>query len=339
MLKAIIFRLGGAIPVLVMVTCGIFALIHLAPGDAATLLAPDEAGPAEVARLRALWGLDQPLLVQLWRFITNAAQFNFGNSLRYQQPVIDLIAARLPATLELALVTLTIATTLGVPLGMAAALNKGKWIDNVVSFISIAGVSAPSFWIGILLVLLFSAELHLLPSGSRLPYGAPLEDGTGFFLLDSILQGRMDTFSLVLAHLVLPATTLALGMVGIIARITRSAIVDVGQEDFIYTAVAKGLTRGAIIRKHLLPNSAIPISTIIGLELGVLISGTIIAEVVFSWPGVGTLLYQAVSVRDTPLTTGVVVVYTMLFILLNVLIDLFYFMIDPRVRAAGGMKQ
>ena len=339
MLKAILFRLGGAVPVLILVTCGIFALIHLAPGDAATLLAPDEAGPAEVARLRAMWGLDEPLLVQLWRFLLNAAQFNFGNSLRYQQPVIDLIAARLPATIELALVTLTIATAVGVPLGMAAALNKGKWIDGVVSFVSIAGVSAPSFWIGILLVLLFSAELHLLPSGSRLPYATPLDTGTGFFLYDSLVQGRLDTFKIVALHLVLPATTLALGMVGIIARITRSAIVDVGQEDFIFTAVAKGLSRRAIVRKHLLPNSAIPISTIIGLELGVLISGTIIAEVVFSWPGVGTLLYQAVSVRDTPLTTGVVIVYTMLFILLNVCIDLFYFIVDPRVRAAGGLKQ
>jgi len=339
MLKAIIFRLGGAIPVLIMVTCGIFALIHLAPGDAATLLAPDEAGPAEVARLRAMWGLDQPLLVQLWRFLANAAQFNFGNSLRYQQPVIDLIASRLPATIELAVVTLTIAAAVGIPLGMTAALNKGKWIDSTVSFISIAGVSAPSFWIGILLVLLFSAELHLLPSGSRLPYGTPLEERTGFFLIDSLIQGQFDSFRLVALHLVLPATTIALGMVGIIARITRSAIVDVGQEDFIYTAVAKGLTRGAIVRRHLLPNSAIPISTIIGLELGVLISGTIIAEVVFSWPGVGTLLYQAVSVRDTPLTTGVVVVYTMLFIMLNVLIDLFYFIVDPRVRAAGRLDQ
>jgi ABC-type dipeptide/oligopeptide/nickel transport system permease component len=339
MLKAILFRLGGAVPVLILVTCGIFALIHLAPGDAATLLAPDEAGPAEVARLRAMWGLDQPLLVQLWRFLVNAAQLNFGTSLRYQQPVMALIAERLPATLELALVTLMIAVAIGVPLGVMAALNKGGVIDGVVSFVAIGGVSAPSFWMGILLVLLFSAELHLLPSGSRLPYGTPLSDGTGFFILDSILQGRLDTLRLVAMHLLLPSMTLALGMIGIISRITRSAVVDVGQEDFIFTAVAKGLTRGAIVRQHLLPNAAIPISTIIGLELGVLISGTIIVEVVFSWPGVGTLLYQAVTVRDTPLTTGVVIVYTMLFIALNVLIDLFYFIVDPRVRAAGGMKR
>ncbi len=179
----------------------------------------------------------------------------------------------------------------------------------------------------------------MLPSGSRIPYGTPLTPGTGFFLFDSLIQGRFDTLRLVAIHLLLPAVTLAAGMVGIIARITRSAVIDVGQEDFISTAVAKGLSRGAIVRRHLLPNAAIPITTVTGIELGVLISGTIIVEVVFSWPGVGTLLYQAVTVRDTPLTTGIVVVYTMLFIALDVLIDLFYFVVDPRVRAAAGMAR
>jgi peptide/nickel transport system permease protein len=191
---------------------------------------------------------------------------------------------------------------------------------------------------GILLVLLFSADLHILPSSGRLPYGTPIADSTGFYLIDSLVAGQFQTFGLVLTHLALPAMTLAAGMVGIIARIARSALIDVGQEDFISTAVAKGLSRGQIVRRHLLPNAAIPITTIIGLELGVLMSGTIIVEVIFSWPGVGSLLFQAVNVRDTPLTTGVVVVYTTLFIALNVLIDLFYFIIDPRVGAAGGVR-
>ena len=338
MLRAILLRIAGSLPVLALVISGIFALIHLAPGDAATLLAPDDAGPAEVARLRQLWGLDQSLGVQLWRFLVNIAQLNFGTSLRYQQPVLSLIAERLPATLELAMVTLAIAVAIGVPLGVSAALNKGRMVDGLVSFIAIAGVSAPSFWMGILLVLTFSAQLHIFPSGSRLPFGAPVGEGTGFLLFDALMQGQFETFRLVAMHLVLPACTLAAGMIGIIARITRSAVVDVGQEDFIFTAVAKGRSRMGIVTRHLLPNAAIPISTIIGLELGVLISGTIIVEVVFSWPGVGTLLYQAVTVRDTPLSTGVVIVYTLMFITLNVLIDLFYFAVDPRVRAAGGAK-
>jgi ABC-type dipeptide/oligopeptide/nickel transport system permease component len=336
MLRAILLRLGGVIPVLFLVACGIFALLHLAPGDAASLLASPDAGEAEVTRLRALWGLDQPLHVQFGRFLLNIARFDFGTSLRYQEPVISMIGERLPATLELAAVALTIAAVLGIGLGIVAALKKGKLADGIVSVVAIAGVSAPSFWVGILFVLLFSAELNLLPSGGRLPFGTPIEGKTGFYLFDSLAHGQFETFQLVLMHLALPALTLAAGMIGIIARITRSALVDVGQEDFISTAVAKGLSRRAIVRRHLLPNAAIPISTIIGLELGVLISGTIIVEVIFSWPGVGSLLYQAVTARDTPLTTGVVVVYTTLFIALNVLIDLFYFVIDPRVRSGAG---
>ena len=338
MLGAILLRLAGAIPVLFLVACGIFALLHLAPGDAASLLASSDAGPEDVERLRVLWGLDQPLYVQFGKFLLNVAHLDLGTSLRYQQSVTAMIAERLPATLELAVVTLTIAVCIGVPLGIAAALNTGKWIDGLVSLVAVAGVSAPSFWMGILLVLLFSADLHMLPSSGRLPYGTPIADHTGFYLIDSLMAGQFQTFGVVLTHLALPAMTLAAGMIGIIARITRSALIDVGQEDFISTAVAKGLSRSQIVRRHLIPNAAIPISTIIGLELGVLMSGTIIVEVIFSWPGVGSLLYQAVNVRDTPLTTGVVVVYTTLFIALNVLIDLFYFFIDPRVGAAGGVR-
>ena len=338
MLRAILLRLAGAIPVLFLVACGIFALLHLAPGDAASMLASSDAGPDEVEKLRQLWGLDQPLYMQFGKFLLNVAHLDLGISLRYQQPVIAMIVERLPATLELAAVTLTIAVGVGVPLGVAAALNKGKWIDGLVSMIAVAGVSAPSFWMGILLVLLFSADLHLLPSSGRLPYGTPITESTGFFLIDSLMAGQFRTFGQVLTHLILPAMTIAAGMIGIIARIARSALIDVGQEDFISTAVAKGLSRRQIVRRHLLPNAAIPITTIIGLELGVLMSGTIIVEVIFSWPGVGSLLYQAVNVRDTPLTTGVVVVYTTLFIALNVLIDLFYFVIDPRVGAAAGVR-
>ena len=338
MLRATLLRLAGAIPVLFLVACGIFALLHLAPGDAASMLASSDAGPDEVEKLRQLWGLDQPLYVQFGKFLLNVLHLDLGVSLRYQQPVTAMIAERLPATLELAAVTLIIAVAVGVPLGVAAALNKGKWVDGLVSMIAVAGVSAPSFWTGILLVLLFSADLHLLPSSGRLPYGTPIAESTGFYLVDSLKAGQFHTFGLVLTHLALPAMTLAAGMVGIIARIARSALIDVGQEDFISTAVAKGLSRAQIVRRHLLPNAAIPITTIIGLELGVLMSGTIIVEVIFSWPGVGSLLYQAVNVRDTPLTTGVVVIYTTLFIVLNVLIDMFYFVIDPRVGAAAGAR-
>lgn len=334
MVRAIALRLAGALPVLFLVSLLLFVLLRLAPGDAADLLVPDDASEAEVARIRERWGLDEPVLTQYWRFLLNVVHLDFGRSYRYGSDVFDLILGRLPATLELALVALVIAAAIAVPLGVLAALRKGSLTDGVVSVLAIAGVSTPTFWLGILLVLLLSADLNLLPSAGRLPYGIAIPHVTGLYLIDALLAGRFDLIGLILRHLTLPALTLAFNMLGIIARITRGAVIDVAQEEFITTAVAKGLSRGAIIRRHLLPNAAVPIITIIGLELGVLISGSIIVEVVFSWPGLGTLLYQSISVRDIPLTTGIVVTYTTLFIVINVAIDIIYFLIDPRIRAS-----
>jgi ABC-type dipeptide/oligopeptide/nickel transport system permease component len=334
MLRAIALRLAGVLPVLFLVTLVLFILLRVAPGDAADLLVPDEATEEEVARIRERWGLDRPVMEQYARFLINVVRLDFGRSYRYGQDVSQLILERLPATIELALMALTIAALIAIPLGILAALRKGTFVDGMVSVVAITGVSTPTFWLGILLVLFLSAELNLLPSAGRLPYGVEVPHVTGLYLVDAMLAGRFELLGLIASYIALPALTLAFNMVGIIARITRSAIIDVAQEEFITTAVAKGLSRGAIIRRHLLPNAAVPIVTIIGLELGVLISGSIIVEVVFSWPGLGTLLYQAISVRDIPLTTGIVVTYTTLFIVINVIIDVVYFLIDPRIRAS-----
>ena len=339
MLRIFGYRLAGAVPVLLLVTLAIFALLRLAPGDAASALASDDASPEEIARLRAQWGLDQPIIVQFFLFLRNALRFDFGISYRYNDAISSLIADRLPATIELAIVALLIAILIAVPLGVYTALHKGKWLDSAGSIFAVAGVSAPAFWVGILLVLLFSEHLNLLPSGGRLPVDARLQSFTGLVLIDSLVQGRWAEFAAGLRHLVLPALTLALGMLGIIMRITRSSIIDVGQEEFITTAVAKGVARKHVITRHLMPNAAIPILTIIGLEMGTLISGSIIVEVVFSWPGLGSLLYQAVTVRDLPLTTGIVVTYTFAFIILNLCVDAAYMLIDPRLRERPGSEK
>lgn len=336
MTRAILARLIGAVPVLFLVTLLIFTLLRLAPGDAADLLVPDDASDAQVAAARERWGLDRPIVEQYLLFLANIVRFDFGVSYRYGEDVFTLIASRLPATFELAIMALILGTAMAVPLGILAALRRGKFVDGVISVVAIAGVSAPTFWMAILMVLLLSAQLNLFPSSGRLPFGSGIEVVTGFYLVDALLQGRPDLFWTVLMFLALPTITLALNMTGIIARITRSSVIDVGQEEFVTTAVAKGLPRRRIVRGHLLPNAMIPITTVIGLELGTLISGSIIVEVVFSWPGLGTLLYQAISARDIPLTTGIVVVYTAIFIAINVLIDIVYFLIDPRVRAAQG---
>jgi ABC-type dipeptide/oligopeptide/nickel transport system permease component len=325
-------RLGGAFLVLLLVAAGVFVLLQLAPGDAAAMLAPEDATAADIAQLRVQWGLDQPLLPRFGFFLLHLLHFDLGLSLRYQLPVAGLIAQRLPATLELALAALCLALLVGIPLGVFAALHKGRAGDAVASVLAVSGVSAPSFWVGILLVLLFSAQLRWLPSSGRLSVDTVLPEVTGLHVLDSVLQGRWAALRDSLAHLALPATTLALGMLGIVARVTRSALMGVGQQEFVVTAVAKGLSRRAVLWRHMLPNAAIQITTIIGLELGVLLSSTVVVEVVFSWPGLGMLLYQAVTVRDTPLTTGVVLVYAALFIVLNLLIDVGYVLIDPRLR-------
>lgn len=337
MIRGIVTRVLGAVPVLFLVTFGIFALVRLAPGDAAITLAAEDAGPEEIQRLRALWGLDLPIWMQFLVFLGNVVRLDFGTSYRYGAPVATIVAARLPATLELAACALVLAGLTAIPLGILAALRKGKLTDGLTSLAAVSGVSAPHFWIGILLVLLFSAQLNLLPSSGRLPYGTAWTPRTGLVLVDALIGGEFGTVAVALQHLVLPALTLALGMIGIIARITRSAVIDVGQEEFILTAVAKGLSRRAIVRRHIVPNASIPIATIIGLELGALISGSIIVEVVFAWPGLGSLLYQAVTVRDIPLTTAIVVTYTTLFIALNVAVDIAYILIDPRLRAGGGL--
>ena len=336
MVRAIAWRVAGVVPVLFLVTLVLFLLLRLAPGDAADLLVPDDASEAEILRIRERWGLDRPLLEQYFSFLLNLLKLDLGRSYRYGADVFELIASRVPATIELATLALLAASLIAIPLGILAALRKGSAVDGAVSVFAIAGVSTPTFWLGILLVLLFSAELHLLPSGGRLPYGVQLPERTGLHLVDAMLAGRFDLLGLIASQLILPVMTLAFSMVGIISRITRGAIIDVAQEEFITTSVAKGLTRGAIIRHHLLPNATVPITTILGLELGVLISGSIIVEVVFSWPGLGTLLYQSISVRDIPLVTGIVVTYTTLFILINVVIDVIYFIIDPRIRASQG---
>jgi ABC-type dipeptide/oligopeptide/nickel transport system permease component len=332
MLRHIAGRVLGAVPVVLLVALGIFALVRLAPGDAASTLAAEDATEADLARMRAQWGLDQPVLVQFFYFLSNLARLDFGTSYRYHAPVTELIGQRLPATIELAVIALLIAAAIAVPLGVATALRKGSWLDGLGSLVAVLGVSAPSFWVGILLVLFVSGYLNLLPSSGRIPLDVPLREVTGFVLIDSLLQGQVGLFRQGLQYILLPATTLAFGMIGIIARISRSAVIDVGQEEFVVTAVAKGLKRREVVRSHLLPNATVPIITIIGLELGTLISGSIVVEVVFSWPGLGSLLYSAVTSRDIPLTTGIVVSYTFIFIFLNVLVDLVYVLIDPRLR-------
>lgn len=325
-------RLLGAIPVLVVVAGVVFTLMQFAPGDAVSMLISDEASDADKARIREAWGLDRPPVMQFLSFLGNALTGDFGMSFRYREPVMDIVLARLPATIELALASTLIAVLVGIPLGVLAGARPGSIWDSIASTFSFAGISMPNFWMGILLILLFAGHWHLLPSGGREPWGLGLERVTGFLLLDSLLQGRGDAFVAALRHLALPAIVLGTNMMGIITQLTRASVLEALHEDIVMTARAKGLSGSRVLWRHAFRNALIGVVTIIGLEFGTLLSGAMIVETVFAWPGIGSLLIQGISSRDYPLIIGLVLTYTGIFILVNLLIDVLYTLIDPRIR-------
>lgn len=325
-------RLLGAIPVLVVVAGIVFALMQFAPGDAVSMLISDEASEADKARIREAWGLDRPPVVQFLNFLAKAAQGDFGMSFRYREPVMEIVLARLPATVELAMAATLVAVLVGIPLGVLAGARPGSIWDSLASTFSFAGISMPNFWMGILLILLFAGHWHILPSGGREPWGLGLDRITGFLLLDALLQGRGDAFAAALKHLALPAIVLGTNMMGIITQLTRASVQEALHEDFVMTARAKGLFAARVLWRHAFRNALIGVVTIIGLEFGALLSGAMIVETVFAWPGIGSLLVQGISSRDYPLIIGLVLVYTTIFILVNLLIDLAYTIIDPRIR-------
>jgi ABC-type dipeptide/oligopeptide/nickel transport system permease component len=325
-------RLLGTIPVVLLITLLVYGLLHLAPGDPASLLLPEDATDADVAEAKARWGLDKPFLVQYVYFIANAAQGNLGRSFRFAQPVTDLIASRLPATLELATFAIIIAVLIALPLGVFAGARPDSATDNVGTMFGLFGISMPNFWFGIMLILIFAGSLHLFPSAGRSEYGVAGQIITGFYFIDSIITGNWSAVADAFKHVMLPAITLGTALAGILMRITRSAVLEIMREDYVLVARAKGLMNRAVLWRHVLRNALIPIVTVVGLELGTLLSGSIIVETVFAWPGVGNLLITGVTSRDYPLVTGIVLMYSVAFVMINLAIDAIYALVDPRIR-------
>jgi ABC-type dipeptide/oligopeptide/nickel transport system permease component len=325
-------RLAGTIPVLLLISLLVFSLIHAAPGDPTLLLLGEETNAADVAQAKARWGLDQPLYVQFWRFLESAAVGDFGKSFKYSEPVIRVIKNRLPATIELAIFAILIASLLAIPLGVWAGSRPNSWIDNLGTTIGLFGISMPSFWLAIMLILLLAGALNLLPTSGRSTYGIAGPEQTGFYILDSLLQQNWRAVGDALTHVFMPALALGVNMLGILMRVTRSSILEVMNEDFVRTARAKGLRNYKVIWRHVSSNALIPVITVVGLELGTLLSGSIIVETVFSWPGSGSLLITALNARDYPLVTGLVMTYTLAFVAINLIIDGLYAIVDPRIR-------
>lgn len=325
-------RVVGTLPVLLTVSLLIFALMHSAPGDPISMLISDEASEADRARVRAQWGLDRPVYMQYLSFLGNAIVGDFGSSFRYNEPVISLILERLPASLELAFTSTLLAVVVGLPLGVWAASRPNSMVDTVGSVGGFFGISMPNFWLGLLLILVFAGYFNILPSGGRATWGMDVDRITGFMLIDTVLQGRWDAFWDTLRHLALPTIVLGTNMTGIIMQITRASVLENLREDYAMTARAKGMSHHVVLWRHAFRNALIPVITIIGLEFGTLISGAIIVETVFSWPGIGYLLLQGITYRDFPLITGLVIVYTFLFVFVNLIIDVIYTFVDPRIR-------
>jgi peptide/nickel transport system permease protein len=305
-------RLASALPILVIVSLLTFSMMHMIPGDPAAAIAGLSATPDQIRQLRHDLGLDEPFIVQLVTWYGGLLHGNLGRSLLMGQPVVDVMLFRLPVTMALALYALVLTVLFGLAAGIFAALRHNSWVDQVAMVFAMFGISVPNFWLGLLMIIFFAVWLGWLPTGG---YIAFTDDPVGWL--------RTST---------MPATSLALLQVGLLARITRSTMLEVLRQDYIRTARAKGLPRRLVVVKHALANALIPITTVVGIIISLSVSGAVVTETLFSIPGVGQLLTQAVLNRDYPLVQGGLFMVTALLVLVNVLVDVSYSLLDPRVR-------
>ena len=304
MTQYIIRRLLYMVPVMLVVSVLVFGLLHIAPGDPATMLAGEDARPEDVAAIRAKYGLDQPLYVQYGVWLTNAVRGDLGRSIVTRRPVGDEIRTRLPSTVELAIAALILAMIVGMIVGVISATRQYSLLDHASMLFALLGVSLPVFWLGLMLILFFSVELRWLPTG-----------GGGSW-----------------QQLVLPAVTLGSASMAIIARMTRSSMLEVIRQDYVRTARAKGLVERVVVLRHALKNALIPVVTVIGLQFGYLLGGAVVTETVFSRPGLGRLLVTSILSRDFPVVQGTLIMMAASFVLVNLLVDVAYGFLDPRIR-------
>ena len=332
MLRYVVRRLLLLIPILFGLSLLVFFWVRALPGGPAESLLGERATPELVQAYRERFGLDEPIYKQYWSQLGNWAEGDLGTSVASHRLVTDEIKERFPATVELSLAALTFALALGIPLGFFAAKRYGGIFDYASLFISLIGISIPVFVLGIILKYLFAVRWGLLPGTGRIDVTITAEHPTGFYVLDAIITRDWATLKDVLKHLVLPAIALGSIPLAIIARITRAAVLDVQNEDYVRTARAKGLPPFTVDRRHVLRNAALPISTIIGLQVGLLLSGAVLTETVFSFPGMGRWLAEAIFNRDYAVLQGGILFVAFVFVLVNLLVDVLYALINPRIR-------
>ena len=348
MAQYFIRRLISVLPTLLGVTIIIFLLLRLIPGDPAIAMLGEHAAQENVERIREQLGLNRPLFLdrealrqgdikgffdsQYIRYLGRLVRGDLGNSIHRRIAIADELKLRFPATIELALLSMLIAILVGVPVGITSAARRGSWLDSVSMVGSLIGVSMPIFWLGLMEIMLFAVFLHWFPSGGRLNPTIEVNRVTNFLLIDCIITGNGEALVNALKHLVMPALALATIPTAIIARMTRSSMLDVLQEDYIRTARAKGLREGTVLFRHALKNGFLPVITIIGLQTGSLLAGAVLTETIFSWPGIGKWVYDAILGRDYPIVQSGTLLITLVIVFVNMLVDISYAFLDPRIR-------
>lgn len=348
MFRYVIRRLMQLIPTLLGVAFVIFMFQRLIPGDPAVAMLGEHAAEENVQRIREQLGLNRPLFLdtealregdlnrffdsQFIRYISRVVQGDLGTSIHRRIPVAETLAQRFPATVELALLSMLVAILIGVPVGIISAARRNSMLDSVSMVGSLVGVSMPIFWLGLMEIMLFAVFLQWLPSSGRMGHEIQIEAVTRFYLIDSIIAGNSEALIDALRHLAMPVIALATIPMAIIARMTRSSMLDVLQEDYIRTAHAKGLREQLVLFKHALKNAFLPVITIIGLQTGSLLAGAVLTETIFAWPGIGKWVYDAILGRDYPIVQGGTLLIALVFVLANLFVDISYALIDPRIR-------
>ena len=325
-------RLVALIPILLGVSAAAFLLVHLLPGDPASAYLGERATPAQLDRMRHEWGLDRPLPVQYAVYLWHAVRGDLGQSLDSHRRVLDEFLPRFPATIELALGAITVALLVGIPIGLLSASRPNSLVDRLGMGLALTGVSLPVFWLGLMLVYLFSVFFHVLPTAGQIGVNFSLVPLTRIDLLDALLTGDVAAAGDVLRHLILPSVTLSTFSMAIIARMTRASMLDALHQDYIRTAYAKGLAGWTVVVGHGLRNALLPVVTVIGLQVGSLLTGAILTETIFSWPGVGRFMYDSILFRDYPVILAGILLFSLVFVLVNLCVDVLYAFLDPRIR-------
>lgn len=322
-----------SIPIIFGVAVVVFLFMRLMPGDPVDIMMGrgGSVSTGEIEQLRSEFNLDKPLPVQLWLFLKDAVRGDLGYSYVQKTPVIDLIKDRLPATIELALAALIFTIVVALPIGIMSAVWQNSLLDRLSMAGAFLGISMPGFWLGIILILLFAVRLHWLPVEGRIDYDTHLVTGTGFFILDSILTGNHAALISTLKHLVLPGITLGAAEAAVVARVIRSSMLETLRSDYVILARSKGVSEWGVVLKHALRNALIPTVTVFGLQVGVLLGGNMIVETVFSWPGLGRMVVNAIFARDFPLVQGSVMVYAVTFVIVNLIVDVLYTYLNPKI--------